>query len=177
VAIHFLLSMVLLWVSAELVLVSGERYRRRRLARSDRFSAAIVGLAAVVLVADTLVTGTGPNSGDAVADRLDFELESITRVHTSLVWLMVATIVATAITRRDRDTDRRPALQRLMVATVIQGAIGYLQYALGLPPGIVALHILGAMAVWWSALWFHLSDVATTPEPARSDPTPMETAA
>ena len=159
VAIHFLLSMVLLWMSAELVLACSPRHRRRTAPFADRGSAVICAIAAAVLVAGTLVTGTGPNSGDAVADRLDFDLESITRVHTALVWLLVAAIVTTAVRTRG-DLDRRAPLQRLMIATVVQGAVGYIQYALGLPAGVVALHIIGAMAVWWSAVWFHLAESA-----------------
>ncbi len=170
VAIHFLLSMALLWASAELLLASSSRHRRRRSPFTDRHSTAICAVTAGVVVAGTLVTGTGPNSGDAVADRLDFDLESITRVHTSLVWVLVAVIVATALRRR-ADLDRRPGLQRLMIATVLQGAVGYLQYALGLPAGIVAIHIVGAMAVWWSAVWFHLAEACPVDGDLRADTT------
>lgn len=170
VAIHFLLSMALLWASAELVLACSPRHRRRTAPFGDHWSTAICAIAAAVLVAGTLVTGTGPNSGDAVADRLDFDLESITRVHTGLVWLLVAVMVATAMRSRD-DLERRPALQRLMIATVVQGAVGYVQYALGLPAGVVAVHIVGAMAVWWSAVWFHLAEVAPVDGDLRPDTT------
>lgn len=158
VAIHFLGSMALLWAAAELVLAASSRSRRRAAPWRDRHSSAVFGLAAAVLVVGTLVTGTGPNSGDAVADRLDFELVWIARIHAWLVWILVAAIVVNALRLRGADPGRRRQIQRLGGLAVAQGAVGYLQYALGLPPAIVAVHIVGAMAVWWSALWFHLGE-------------------
>ena len=53
---------------------------------------------------------------------------------------------------------------------VAQGAIGYVQYFTGVPVVLVGLHIAGAVAVWTSALRFHLGLAAPAPvrEPART---------
>jgi cytochrome c oxidase assembly protein subunit 15 len=38
-----------------------------------------------------------------------------------------------------------------LIASVLQGAIGYTQYFTGLPELLVAFHILGSVLVWLSA--------------------------
>ena len=40
----------------------------------------------------------------------------------------------------------------LVGAIVVQGAIGYAQYFLGVPAGLVLLHIVGSVVVWISVL-------------------------
>jgi cytochrome c oxidase assembly protein subunit 15 len=44
----------------------------------------------------------------------------------------------------------------LVVVVVAQGALGYTQYFLGIPPGLVALHVGGAVLVWVATLWTYL---------------------
>jgi cytochrome c oxidase assembly protein subunit 15 len=56
-------------------------------------------------------------------------------------------------------------LRRLTVFTVIalaQGAIGYIQYFMGIPEIIVALHLLGATLVWIAA-WRIRMAITTSP--------------
>ena len=60
---------------------------------------------------------------------------------------------------------------RLLVAIVVQGGIGYLQYELGIPPWLVILHIVGATTVVGLMTWFHLglsAPVADLPADAAS---------
>ena len=42
-------------------------------------------------------------------------------------------------------------LTALLVAVVIQGAIGYCQYFNDVPVTLVALHVVGVVVVWWLA--------------------------
>jgi cytochrome c oxidase assembly protein subunit 15 len=44
----------------------------------------------------------------------------------------------------------------LFVVILIQGAIGYTQYELGIPAWLVILHIAGATAVTVALTWFQL---------------------
>ena len=37
-----------------------------------------------------------------------------------------------------------------------QGAIGYTQYFLGVPPGLVLVHVAGSVVVWVATLSFYL---------------------
>ena len=48
---------------------------------------------------------------------------------------------------------------------VVQGAIGYAQYELGIPPWLVLLHVAGATAIVGLTVWFHLGLSA----PVRTD--------
>ena len=48
----------------------------------------VVGFA--LLVAGTVVTGTGPHGGDAAAPRWPFDLHAVTRLHSALAWLTLA---------------------------------------------------------------------------------------
>ena len=109
----------------------------------------------MVLVTGTLVTGTGPNSGDSRAERLQFELESVTRVHSVMVWCFLA-IAATLAIRLARTGVIPRLLQRLLAAVAAQGALGYWQFATGVPPLLVELHVLGSMVVWCLAVLTHL---------------------
>jgi cytochrome c oxidase assembly protein subunit 15 len=42
-------------------------------------------------------------------------------------------------------------LTALLVAVVVQGAIGYSQYFNDVPVTLVALHVVGVVVVWWLA--------------------------
>ncbi len=156
VGVHFLLSVVLmanvLVLAARASAVSSETkpsYPPRHLWHSR----VVVLLASVVLVLGTLVTGSGPHGGDTRADRLDLSLESITRTHSLAAWLLVAATVSFALATRAKLP---PSLPRLVALLVLQGGIGYWQYAAGIPAGLVELHIVGAIAVWCSVVWMHL---------------------
>ena len=103
----------------------------------------------------TLVTGSGPHAGDETAVRLDFAMLTIVRTHSAFVWLTVAVLlVSVLVTKRSAVAHKfliRP-LRRFAFVLVLQGAIGYLQYFLGVPIGLVAIHVALSVAVWLCAL-------------------------
>jgi cytochrome c oxidase assembly protein subunit 15 len=158
---HFVVSMLLIW--AALVLVHRARqpdsppfpvaHRDYRL-----LARAMAVVAAVVIFVGTMVTGSGPHGGDEHVVRLDFALHTITKVHGGLVWLLVALTVLT-MWRLHAAGVSRTLLRRgefAVAAMLVQGAIGYLQYGMHLPPLLVLLHIGGSVAVWLTVLWFNL---------------------
>ncbi len=164
VIVHFLLSMVLIWNAVVL------HHRARtdtaatnlprvpfRIVNAGRVS---VVLAAYVLVSGTIVTGTGPHSGDVTAaERLPYFLPDVARLHSSGVILLCALVVAVAVwawPRPATDPVRRNTLW-LLGAIAVQGAIGYTQYFTGVPAVLVGVHVLGSIVVWIAVLWFHLS--------------------
>ena len=159
---HFALSMVLIWNAYVLHVRSAHAESPALPAVAPvvrRLGRAIVVLAAVVLFTGTLVTGTGPHGGDETVERLPFALLTIVRVHSLTVWaFLVLTIVTLALLRRHgapRDVDLRA--KALVVAILVQGAIGYVQYFTDVPPGLVILHVFGSVIVWLCALSFDLS--------------------
>lgn len=152
VAPHFLISMMLIAVSVVLLL-EVERTLRPTVPvlparRPIRVLAVLLGVVAtVVVVLGTLVTGSGPHSGDAEKPaRLGLDPRTMSWVHADAVWLFVGLVVALLLTL-SLTGDRPVALRRgwwLLGVTVLQGVIGYTQYALDLPVVLVALHLLGA---------------------------------
>ncbi|HST85154.1 MAG TPA: COX15/CtaA family protein [Kineosporiaceae bacterium] len=153
VAVHFLVSMGLIAGSTLLLLVavppaSSDPVPSAPAPRLARRLAAAAGVtAALVLILGTMVTGSGPHSGDAAdPNRFSFDIPEVTRTHSGLVWLFCALVLAIAVTlsrATGQDAARRWTFALLGV-TAAQGTIGYLQYALGVPAWLVGVHMLGA---------------------------------
>jgi cytochrome c oxidase assembly protein subunit 15 len=152
VAPHFLISMVLVALSVVLLLDVDRTLRPTVPAAPARRPIRVLAMllcvvAAVVVVLGTLVTGSGPHSGDAEKPaRLGLDPRTMSWVHADAVWLFVGLVVALLLTL-SLAGDRPVALRRgwwLLGVTLLQGAIGYTQYALDLPILLVALHMLGA---------------------------------
>ncbi len=114
----------------------------------------LCALAALVVFAGVVVTGTGPNSGDSRATRLPFEFETVARLHGITVWLFLAVLVTLAVRLRKQPatSGSQNRLNRLvgwlLMLALAQGALGYGQYLAGVPPLMVELHIFGAITVW-----------------------------
>jgi cytochrome c oxidase assembly protein subunit 15 len=172
VAGHYLLSAVLVANAVVLHHRAGEAEgdRRTRATPALRRGAwAVVGLAGLVLVTGTLVTGSGPHSGDEAADRLPFAVVTVARVHSLTVWALLAVVVVVLWRAHAGDADEA-ALGRgrqLTAAILAQGALGYVQYAAGVPEAMVAAHVLGSVLVWVAALRFHLG--LTEPAPRSTE--------
>jgi heme a synthase len=157
VAAHFLLSIVLIALATVLWLRSrepgvGRPLLRRPLALLVAGAAAVTG---VVLVLGTLVTGSGPHSGDVDADdvptgdRMGFDVELISQVHADAVFLLVGLTVALLVALYATDAPGRVkrAARDLLVVQLAQGVVGYVQYFTDLPVALVLLHMLGAVLV------------------------------
>lgn len=154
---HFLLSMLLLAVSVEAyeragAVPAGGPAVRRELRLAARALAAAV---ATTLFLGTVVTGTGPHSGDKGASRrLPFDLETVSQLHADFVFLVVGLTVGLLVAARagDAPVRLRRRIAVLLGVVLAQGGIGYLQYFTDLPVALVALHVLGATLVWIATL-------------------------
>lgn len=153
VASHFLLSMVMVFIAVALYVRLQEPAGRPRVSVTPMLHVTSVGLVVVgflLLIAGTVTTGTGPHGGDAAAPRWDLPLESVTRVHSVLAWMsLVGALVATVLAHR--TGARRPvrlSAIALLTLVVLQGLLGYVQYALALPEYLVVLHVLGSGLTW-----------------------------
>jgi cytochrome c oxidase assembly protein subunit 15 len=175
VSLHFLVSPALLvfcvalWVRAG----EGDAPPRRLTGPWTRgLAAALLAASAAVLVAGTVVTGTGPHAGDAESRRYGFDITDVARIHGELAWLTIALTVAViiALYRAGGPGLRRARLRALELVglLVVQGAIGYTQYFLGVPAWLVLLHMLGAVLMWIAAfrLFFALRDRGPVPAAA-----------
>jgi cytochrome c oxidase assembly protein subunit 15 len=162
---HFLLSMVLLGVAVALHWRTGESdgaVRPLVPLPLRQLSYAVLGVVAVVLVAGTVVTGSGPHSGDAKAARTGFNPESVSQLHADLVMLLVGLTIAMWLAVRAVGGPSRDA-GILVVVVLGQGAIGWTQYFTDLPVALVAAHMAGACLVLIAACRALLSLRERTP--------------
>ena len=112
----------------------------------------LIWLTVLVLVAGTIVTGSGPHAGDENAKRFGFNPRIVSWLHADLVIaLVVLTLVLWLITRVSQNKVIHKYLSVFLIICLSQGLIGYVQYFTGLPELIVAAHLLGATLVWASA--------------------------
>jgi cytochrome c oxidase assembly protein subunit 15 len=160
---HFLVSMVLVAASTVLLyrFAEGDAESRplvrRELTLLTRAAAAVL---ASVLVVGTVVTGTGPHSGDADnPPRFGLDLRLVSWLHSDLVLVFVGLIVALLLGLRlvDAPARARRAAWVLAGLTAGQGVIGYTQYFTGLPSVLVGLHMLGASLLVVAMTWCLLS--------------------
>jgi cytochrome c oxidase assembly protein subunit 15 len=183
VAAHFTLSQVLVACAITLLWRAGqpEGPRMVRVDRSDLTLSrvAVVG-ACVLMLTGPVVTGSGPHAGDARAERFPFFIPDVVRIHSINMWIFLITVVVLLVrlARSGAADDIQRRGRRLLAMIVVQGAIGYTQYELGIPEWLVALHIAGATAIIALTFWFHLglSAPVATDRTEQPEPEPVGTA-
>jgi cytochrome c oxidase assembly protein subunit 15 len=167
---HFLLSILLLWDAVVLnhrAKWPDDRARARRLVPPEQIVMAriLVVAAAVVILLGTVVTSSGPHGGDPQAKRLSFSLHDVARLHGSAVmlflFLTLLTLATMVYTGAPASVIRHG--EAMLVALVLQGTVGYVQYFTGVPAWLVAIHIGLAALVWALTLRFALSLVHHPP--------------
>ncbi len=157
VAAHFLVSAVLVALATTLWLRSREPGVGEPLLRRP-FVLLVAGIAAVtagVLVLGTIVTGSGPHSGDVPDDpdaapvRMGFDPELVSQLHADVVFLLLGLTVAllVALYATDSPGRVRRAARDLLIVQLAQGVVGYVQYFTDLPIALVLVHMLGAVLV------------------------------
>lgn len=172
VQLHFVLSMVLVWAAVALLVRSGwddssvaDVSPPGTVSVDVRRHVRVLGvLTSLAVLAGTVTTGTGPHAGDEEARRFFGTTDDIngdalvwaTRTHSVLVWIAVLAAASLMWRVRRRPVDRAiidgPLTTWIMIA-LVQGAVGYVQYAGGLPAGLVAVHVAGATALMGATAW------------------------
>ncbi|GAA3879885.1 COX15/CtaA family protein [Saccharothrix violaceirubra] len=149
VALHFLPSPVLVWCAVLLAAAANEGDGPARWHAPRPLLVATAVVLGAVLVSGTLVTGAGPHAGDAGTPRLALPVSVLAQVHADLLFLFLGLVVALGFVARNR---RYPLL---VAAVLAQAVVGVVQYRIGVPIVLAALHVLGAMltvaalaAVW-----------------------------
>lgn len=158
VSVHFLISMVLVWLAVLLVRAVGEGDRQPRsliTPRARLLLKAAAGLLAALLTAGTFVTAAGPHAGDADTPRLDIAVQTLARVHSGVLYVFLAVLVVLGL-----SMPRTPRYWILLAVVVAQGVLGFVQYFTGVPEVLVSLHVLGAasVVVAMAALWVSTRD-------------------
>lgn len=177
VSAHFLISPALLAAATALWIRAGEGDGPpRTLVRAELvwLARALVGVVFVLLVAGTVVTGTGPHAGDAKAPRYGFNIEQVAQLHADVAWATVGLTFALLLGLRLTNPSglvQRRALE-LLAIELAQGVIGYVQYFTGVPAALVVAHVLGSALVWIATLRVAFAVRERGAVPA-TDPAPM----
>ena len=104
-------------------------------------------VAVVVLTLGTIVTGSGPHSGDAdTPARYGFDPRAASWLHADAVMLFVGLVVGTwvAVRLTAAVAAAATAWRDVVLVTLAQGVVGYVQYFSGLPEVLVLAHMFGA---------------------------------
>lgn len=120
----------------------------------------LVVLAAIILTVGTVVTGSGPNSGDAdVATRFGFDQRYVAWLHADVVLLFVGLVIGMVLVLRLTNAPET-AVKRgwyLFAAVLASGSVGYFQLFTGLPWAAVTIHMLLASLTWVATLRLRLA--------------------
>lgn len=158
VAGHFMLSIIL--IAAALSLrqrIYGKSPSGLIVSKLTRnLARALVLLTFVVLIAGTIVTGSGPHAGDSTAERFPLDARTVSWIHADLVIALIGVAIALLISIQVGESGATreilgARIKVFLLASLVQGAIGYTQYFTGLPEVLVTFHILGSILVWLSA--------------------------
>ncbi|WP_051011539.1 COX15/CtaA family protein [Corynebacterium timonense] len=150
VALHFLPSMILVWIAALLymrIAETDDAQPQRRFSSIARTFTIVAAVAlSLVLITGTMVTGSGPHSGDAgvgMEGRLDLDTRMLAYVHAAAMYVYLFTTLVTVYLLR-RDHAPKDAFRTALVlvgALLVQWAIGVTQFYLGVPRWTVPMHI------------------------------------
>jgi cytochrome c oxidase assembly protein subunit 15 len=158
VAAHFLLS---------IILIAGALSLRQRAHGKSPIEITLIPLVSKliwlhllltisVIIAGTIVTGSGPHAGDSAAERFSLDSRTMAWIHADLVIALLGVSIALLIAiRLGLSGQNRALLSRraeiFLITALAQGGIGYIQYFTKLPEALVAAHIIGSILVWLSA--------------------------
>lgn len=151
VAAHFLLSIILIAGAASL--------RAQRSTPLDvnqapplvnKIAKAHIITTFIVLMLGTVVTGTGPHAGDAIAQRFPFDLRTVAWLHADAVIALFGITFGLFVVSGVSDHTKK-RLKIFFTIALAQGLIGYVQWFSDLPELLVGLHLVGSTLVWIAA--------------------------
>ncbi len=101
---------------------------------------------AIAIFTGTIVTGSGPHAGDEKSRRLGFEVASAAKVHGTSVIIMIALMLVLAgyVRRTHGLVSMRSALEIVILVSILQATVGYVQYFNDIPALLVGIHVFGA---------------------------------
>jgi cytochrome c oxidase assembly protein subunit 15 len=145
VGFHYVSSLVLVCVSAVFLARMDQPTGRRELAVPGWYAALTHTTSAVLLVSivfGILTTGSGPHSGDAAAGRNGFDSEVLEHIHAWPGYALLVLTLALVIAAWRMQLPTLSWSIALLVAELVQVAVGLYQARNGLPPVAVGVHMV-----------------------------------
>lgn len=185
VAVHLLVSMVMVWLAVVLYAKIGEPddgIDTVQVPAPLRWLTALSGVAlAGVLIAGTLVTAAGPHAGDKSIDRpverLQIEIVTLVHLHSQLLIGYLALLIGLAfgLYAVGMSAAIRTRLFVVLGIVVAQALVGIVQYFTDVPAALVAIHVGGAAACTaaTAALWASLRTRETVEAPVGAATQPV----
>lgn len=146
---------------------------------TQRLSKGLLLAGFAVIVMGSVVTGTGPHSGDTLSSRFDFDLRTVAWIHADLVILFLGLLLATWVAVHLGEsglakTYLKAKLKILLAITLAQGIVGYTQWFTGVPELLVAIHLIGAVSVWLSLWNFYIGGSVTRTDKGQNQSSSIE---
>ena len=177
VALHFLLTIVVLGVAIRLYHLSGcppTRGNQSSDAISVRLARLQLSTLTLVTVVGTMVTGSGPHVGGAGAKRIPIVFRDIAEAHSTVALFLIGLTLASQFAFHQAKAPptvlRRGRL--FLEIMVLQGGLGYLQYFLHDAAWVVEFHLAGVTSLWICGIGFYLS---LHRHPAEGAPSALQT--
>jgi cytochrome c oxidase assembly protein subunit 15 len=144
VGAHFVVSGILI-ATAAVLLRRGLKLEKTEVSSLARInSAAIVLVGWITVLVGVAVTGAGPHSGDADTPRNGLDLEIWQHYHSYPGYTLLALIVLQLWLTRNLTGSIRLVTWLLVSNVALQAVVGVIQARMGVPPLLVAIHLLGA---------------------------------
>jgi heme a synthase len=178
---HFILSMLLLDASFALAWCAAHDRGWREPSRDRLGTWSIRGLVPfgqLTVLLGTMATGAGPHAGEhsgQLVKRFTFEgrdtLSWMVARHGAVAAAFGLAAVAVWLIDRRRGGERRAQrpLTLLCLLLLAQGVLGFVQYRLHVPAGMVWVHVTLATASWLTTLWAVASAGRLAPRERRSE--------
>lgn len=148
VAGHLLTSMLMVGLCVWLIDEVAGPARPAASSFTRGLAVGVLAAGSVVLWLGTVVTGSGPHSGDLESKRTGLDPELISHIHGFSVWaLVLLTIALTVLAARRNERTLAFFGSVLLLVELGQGVLGYVQFYLDLPELLVGVHMLGAALV------------------------------
>jgi cytochrome c oxidase assembly protein subunit 15 len=149
VGLHFVISSALIALASLLVFRALPKPQSIKAGFSTALVWPVVIVSAITILIGVLVTGAGPHAGDGATERNGLDLEIWQHYHSYPGYLMLALVFLQwfAQVRHSKALFSNLATRTstiLLLTTVAQAVIGVVQARLGVPPFLVAAHMLGA---------------------------------
>lgn len=143
--------------------------------QSQRLARVSLAAAGVTVFAGVLVAGTGPHAGDSAdIPRMPFDWTTVTVIHG--IAATVFTVLAVLVCIRARQQNEHLLYRRSLTlcgVLALQMVVGVTQSVIGLPEGLVVVHLLLAAVTWIGAIRVYLE--ARSGQEARSEDIRAET--